>query len=158
MGVDAGGFECLPAAAESLVCRRDGEEVAEKADAAMSVTEEVLNSCSGPLDVVGRDAVGVQVARRPVDEHERGTRPSLLVQIRMVVTRGHDDDPVDPAVAERADQLAFTVRILVAAPGEDEHAAFAGRVLDGAMKCGRERVRHVLEHESDRLRLAAESS
>ena len=74
----------------------------------------------------------------------------------MVLTGRDDDQPVDASLAKRADQLALAIGILVAAAREDEHTALARRVLDRAVQRRRERVRHVLEHEADRLRFAAE--
>src|SRR5690348_83382 len=71
---------------------------------------------------------------------------------------GNDYDPVDASLAEGADQLAFALGVLVAAAGEDEDAALARGVLDGAMERGRERVRDVLENEPDRLCLASKAA
>ena len=75
----------------------------------------------------------------------------------MIVARRHDDDPVDAPIAKRADQLALAARVLVAASREDEDVAGPSRVLDCAMERGRERVRHVLKDEPDRLCLAPEA-
>src|SRR5207244_12001760 len=62
----------------------------------------------------------------------------------------------DAPVPERADELALAARVLVAAAGEHEHVARTRGVLDRAMECRGERVGDVLQHEPDRLRLAAE--
>src|SRR5581483_10286253 len=97
--------------------------------------------------VVRHDTVGIETARRPVDEDERRPGASLFVQIGVIPARRNDDDAVDATLAERSDQLALAHRVLVAAPGEDEHAALARSVLDRAMERRRERVRDVLEHE-----------
>src|SRR2546423_665760 len=94
---------------------------------------------------------------RPVDEDERGAGSLLDIEIRVVVARRNDDDPVDAPVAKRADQLTLAARILVAAAGEDEHVPSTSRVFDRAMEGGGEWVRDVLEDEPDRLGLAAEA-
>src|SRR5205823_2526541 len=93
---------------------------------------------------------------RSVEEHEGGARSLLDVEIRVVVTRRDDDDPVDAPVAKRADQLALAARVLVAAAREDEHVPGASRILDRAVERRGEWVRHVLQDEPDRLCLAPE--
>src|SRR5205823_3957201 len=107
-------------------------------------------------NVVRGDAVRVEMAGRAVDEDESGARPLLDVEIRMVVTRRDNDDPVDAAVAKRFDQLALAAWVLVAAPGEDEHVPGARGILDRTVERRRERVGDVLEDEPDRLRLPPE--
>ena len=76
----------------------------------------------------------------------------------MVGAGRDDDDAVDAARAQRADQLLLAAAVLVAAAGEDEHAALARAVLDGAVQRRHERVGDVLEHEADRRRLAVEAA
>src|SRR6185437_1940079 len=95
---------------------------------------------------------------RSVDEDERCSGALLAIEIGVVFTRRHDDDPVDTPVAKGTDQLAFAKWVLVAAPGEDENAPSACCVLDRTMECRGERVRDVLQDEPDRLRLAAKPS
>src|SRR6478609_4654653 len=92
-------------------------------------------------EVVGDDAVGVEVAGRAVDKDERSAGALLLVEVRMVVARRNDDDPVDTPVAKRTDQLALAARVLVAASGEDQHVPGSSRILDRAMERGGKRVR-----------------
>src|SRR5438105_3992719 len=123
----------------------------------MAAFEQMANGQGRSAPVVGDHAVGVEMTGPAVDEDERGSGASLLIQIAVIVARGHDDDPVDAPLAEGADQLALAIRILVAAAGEHEHATLAGGVLDATMQRRRERVRDVLEDELDRLRLAAEA-
>ena len=106
---------------------------------------------TAPPTLSDDDAVCIEMPGRPVDEHERRPGAPLLVEVRVVVARRHDDDPVDAPVAKRADQLALAERVLVAAAGEHEHVAGARRVLDRSMERRRERVRR-------RLRARARSS
>jgi hypothetical protein len=122
----------------------------------MTTFEEVGDGSSRAAEVVGDDGVGIEVAGGAVDEDERRAGPLLRIEIRVVVTRRHDDDPVDAPVAKRLDQVALALRVLVAAAREDEYAPLARRVLDGTVEPGGERVRDVLEHEADRLGLAPE--
>jgi hypothetical protein len=60
--------------------------------------------------------------------------------------------------AGTTDQFLLATRVLVAAAGEDENPALAGAVLNGAVEGGHERVGDVLQHESDRRRLAVEAA
>jgi hypothetical protein len=109
-------------------------------------------------EIVGDDAVGVEVARPAIDEHERRPGTPILVEVAVIVTRRDDDDPIDASLAERPDQLALALGILVAAAGEDEDTTLARRVFDRAVKLGRERVRYVLENKSYGLRFAAQAA
>ena len=95
---------------------------------------------------------------RPVDEDERCSGALLAIEIGVVLTRRHDDDPVDTPVAKGTDQLAFAKWVLVTAPSEDEDASSAGCVLDRSMERRGERVRDVLQDEPNRLGLAAKPS
>ena len=99
----------------------------------MPVLQEVTDRLARSADVVGDHGVRVEVARRPVHEHQCCPRAPLLMQIGVIMTRRDDDDPVDAPLAEGADQLALAIRILVAAAGEHEHATLAGGVLDATM-------------------------
>ena len=101
----------------------------------MPVCDEMPHCFDGASQVVRRHAVRIEMPGRPVDENECGARSLLDVEIRVVMARRHDDDPVDAPVAKRADQLAFATRILVAAAGEDEHVPGASRILDRPMEC-----------------------
>ena len=76
----------------------------------------------------------------------------------MVGAGRDDDDAVDAARAQRADQFLLAAAVLVAAAGEDEDAALARAILDGAVQRRHERVGDVLEHEADRRRLAVEAA
>src|SRR6185437_3355361 len=95
---------------------------------------------------------------RSVDEDERCSGALLAIEIGVVFTRRHDNDPVDTPVAKGTDQLAFAKWVFVAAAGEDENAPSAGCVLDRTMERRGERVRDVLQDEPDRLRLPAKPS
>src|SRR5580765_6647456 len=95
---------------------------------------------------------------RSVDEDERCSGALLAIEIGVVFTRRHDDDPVDTPVAKGTDQLAFAKWVFIAAAGEDENAPSAGCVLDRSMERRREWVRDVLQDEPDRLRLAPKPS
>src|SRR5262245_46380557 len=89
-------------------------------------------------EVVRDDAVRVEVHRRPVDEDEPGSASPVLVEVPVIVTRRDDDQAVDAPLVERSDQLAFAMRVLVTAAGEDENAAFPRGVLDRTVKRRRE--------------------
>jgi len=79
------------------------------------------------------------------------------MEVAVIRAGRDDDDAVDAARAERADQLLLATRVLVAAAGEDENPAVASAVLNGAVEGGHERVGDVLQHEADRRRLAVEA-
>src|SRR5947199_282621 len=83
--------ERLRVAVETLAGGRDREEVAQERNASMSVRDEMLDRRDRSADVVGGDAVRVEMGGRPVDEHERGARSLLLVEIGVIVARGDDD-------------------------------------------------------------------
>jgi hypothetical protein len=132
------------------ICRRlDLQRIAQEPNSSMPEGSEVGDGPLGPADVVRRDGVGIDEARRAVDEHEWRACALFREEVAMVRARGHDDDAVDPAPAKRPDQLSLTVGIFVAAPGEEQHAPLAGLILDRAVESGREGVRHVLEDEAD---------
>ena len=133
-------------------------EVAQEADTQVLPFQQMPDGVSRAAEVVRDDAVRVEMPRPPVDEHKRSPGAAFLVQIGVVGTCGNDDEPVYAALPERADQLPLALRILVAAPREDEDATLARGILDRAMKRRRERVRDILEHEADRLRLSAQAT
>ena len=93
---------------------------------------------------------------RAVDEHERRSAPSVLVQIAVILAGRDDDETVHSPLPKGSDERAFAIGVLVAAAREDEDSSVARRILDRPVEGRRERVRNVLEHEADRLRLAAE--
>src|SRR5690348_2878793 len=124
----------------------------------MPALEQMANRECGPAAVVRDHAVGVEVARPAVDEHECGSGAAFLVEVAVIVACRDDNDAVDSTFTEGSDQLSFAIRVLVAAAGEDEDAAPACSVLDTPVQRRRERVRHVLEDESDRLRLPTEAA
>jgi hypothetical protein len=86
--LDVSGSECLLIAMQPFLRRRDREQVAEKADLPMAAVEEVGDRLGGAAEVVGDDAVGVEVAGRTVDEDERRPGPPLLVEVPVVVAGG----------------------------------------------------------------------
>ena len=102
--------------------------------------------------VVGDDRVGVDEARRAVDEHERGAGLALAPEVSLIAAARHDQQPVDAARGERLGELALAGRLLVRGTGEREHAVAAGHVLDAAMDRREERVGDVLDDQADRRR------
>ena len=149
-------LECVVVALQTLLGCCNRGEVAEKGDSPMSVRKEMFDRFDGASDVVRGNAICVEMPGGSVDEHERGACALLVIEIRVVVTRRNDDDPVDAPVAKRADQLPLAAWIFVAAAGKDKHVPRTSRILDRTMERGGKRVGHVLQDESDRLRLAPE--
>ena len=107
--------ERLPVAPQTLSGGVDVRPVAEEADPAMARREQVLDRGARAARVVGDDRVGVEEARRPVDEHQRHAGRALAQQVRAVVDRAGDDQPVDAARAERLGELALALGLLVGA-------------------------------------------
>src|SRR5260370_32373374 len=99
----------------------------------MPVSKETLDRDDRTAEVVRDDRVGVEVPRRPVDEHESRSRSLFFEQIGVIAAGRNDDDSVYASVAERSDQLALPQGVFVAASGEDEHAACASKVFDRPM-------------------------
>jgi hypothetical protein len=127
--------------------------VAEEADPAVARRDQVLDRRARTPRVVGHDRVGVEERGRAVDEGECDAGGALALQVGAVLHRAGDDQPVDPARAERLGELALALGLLVGAADERQHAPLARRVLDAAVDRPEERIGHVLEDESDARRL-----
>ena len=139
---------------QPLRSREDVRPVAEEADPRVPRRDQVRDRARRAAGVVGHDRVGVEEARRAVDEHQRHAGRALAQQVGAVVDRGGDDQAVDAAGAERLGELDLPLGLLVGAAHEREHAARPRDVLHPAVDRPEERVRHVLEDQADARRLA----
>ena len=157
-GCEPEGCERFFVPAEAVLCGLDLERVAQEADPAMPRRGKVHDGLSRPADVVGGHGIGVEEAGRTVDEHERCAGALLRLEVAVVGASRHDEDAVDATRAERLDQLTFPPWILVAAPGQDEHSALPGAILDGPVEGGGERIGDVLQDETHGLGLPAEAA
>ena len=149
---DAPGGERVAVAREPLDRGRDRAPVAEVGDAPVARGREVPHPLRGADLVGGEHRVDRQVARRPVDAHDRRAPPQFAREVGLVVPCGREHQPVDVPGAELLAQRLLAGGVLVEAGGEHEHPARHGDVLDRALDGGRERVGHVFEQQSDRGR------
>ena len=149
---DAVAGQRVAVAAQALGRRVQLGAIAQEGDAAMAVVDEVRDGDAGAAGVVGEHDVGVDEARRAVDEDEGDPGRPVALQVAVVGRGGRDDEPVDAPRAERLGQLALALGPLVGAAGEGQHAALAGHVLDAAVHGGEERVGDVLEDQADARR------
>jgi hypothetical protein len=130
----------------------DAPAVAAVADARVARAEQVRSRLAGAAGVVGEHDVGVDEARRAVDEYDRDAGLAVAHEVAVVGAGGHDDEPVDAARQERLDEVALALGVLVGAAGERQHTALARDVLDAALERGVEGVRDVVEDEASGAR------
>ena len=101
--------------------------------------------------VVGEYGVGVEEARRAVEEHERDAA-GAFAQVAVVGAGGDDDEGVDAPGGERCREPAFSLGVFVGAAGQGDDVAGPGDVLDAAVNGGEERVADVLQDQADAAR------
>ena len=110
--------------------------------------DQVGDRAAGAADVVGDDRVGVDPARRPVDEHHRRAGALLGHQVAVVVAGRDDQQRVDRA--EHAQhQRALARQVLLAGADQQRVPARVGDLLDGVRDRRVERVGEILDHEAD---------
>lgn len=105
--------------------------VADEADAAVAVGDEVGDAVPRAAGVVAEDDVRVDAAGRAVDEDRGDAGGDLGLQVAVVVAGGDDHQTVDPPCAEGQYKLLLAVGVLRAGPGEQKRPVGAGEVLDG---------------------------
>ena len=145
----AGGTHRVGEPLPSLAGRRDGEFVAQMGDSAMSGVDQMLGGLDRGLVVVGEHGVGDQSDRWAVDEdHGKALLPFGL-QVAMVGADRGEDQPVDPAPAERLDHRPLAFRIVVGARREHRRLPLRGDLLDRAVDRCREGIVHRVEEQSE---------
>ena len=115
----------------------------------MATGEEVPDAVGRPAAIGRDDRVSVEVVGRSVDEDERGPGPPIDHQVALVRGRRRDDQPVDAAGDELADERALTLWVLVDASRDDRHAARSGGILDRPGDGRRIGVGEILEDQPD---------
>ena len=84
--------------------------VADERDPVVAVREQVLDARARAAEVVEQDGVGLDAAGRAVEEHERGAGGELGLEVAVVGAGGDDQQRVDRAAQEAADELAARAR------------------------------------------------
>jgi len=151
---DAVAPQFFEESASSLARRLDHRSVAEKRDLPMPVGDEVPRREGGPFGVVADDRVGVDAERLAIDEDERRAERLLVEEVALTFADRRQDEPIHPAPQQRLDRGLFALGVVIDARGEDSETALDGGVLDGAVHCGGERIRHARDDEPDRSGLA----
>ena len=115
-------------------------------DPRVAVGDQVLDGAAGAAEVVEQHRVGLDPLRRAVEEDgARGGR-----DVAVVGAGGHDQQRVDAAPQQRADQLALALGVLERGGGDEQEPALARDGLDGLGDRRVERVGDVLDHEPER--------
>ncbi len=127
----------------------DAGHVADEADPAVPVRDQVGHPVAGAAVVVGEHHVRVDPPRRPVHEHRGDARLQLRLQVPVVVPGGDHHQPVHPPCAQGQHQFLLAVRVLGAGPVDQQGAVRAGHLLDGAAERPVEGVGQVLQHQAD---------
>ena len=92
---------------------------------------------------------------RAVDEDDRHAVGDVGQQVAVVGRRRRDDQPVDAALEQLADEVALLLGILVRAARDQQHVAAAQHLLDAARDRGVEGVADVADDEAERARRVA---
>src|SRR5437588_9305771 len=108
----------------------DALEVADVTDATVSVGRQMADAAPNALEVVGHDRVGVEEGRRPVEEHHRRARASLIQKVTVVVGGRHDEQPGDAPGRQGRDQLALANLIFFDTAAKNQHSTLQGELLD----------------------------
>ena len=114
----------------------------------------MLDGGARPARVVGQHAVGFDADRRTVEEHDRRRLQHLALDPVVVALAAgrHQQQCVDAPAQQGPDQLALALRVLLARAGDQQVAALAGGAFDGLGDGRVERVRDILDHETERRR------
>ena len=145
-GVD----ERAAVAGEALARGVQRGRVADERDPVVAALEQVRDPGAGAAEVVEQDGVGLDADGRAVEEHERGAGGELGLEVAVVGAGRDDEERVDRAAQEAADELLLALGVLLAAARDDDVAAGVRGVLDRARDRRVEGVRDVLDHEPDR--------
>jgi hypothetical protein len=111
----------------------------------------VLGRRARAAEVVQQHGVGVDPARRAVEEDDRRAGADLGQQVAMVASRGDDQQRVDRSAQQPEDQLTLPLGVLLARAGDEDVAASVRGVLDRARDRGVERVGDVLDDQPERV-------
>ena len=125
--------ERLAVSAVALLRRVDRDAAAEETDPAVPGGDQVRDRVASAADVVAEDGVGVEEARRAVEEHEWDAT-GALAQVAVIGSGGHDDQGVDAAGGERRGEPALLLGVLVGAARQRHDVAGARHFLDSAMR------------------------
>lgn len=138
-----------PVAAQALGGGVDARHVADEADPAVAVGDEVGDAVAGAAEAVRQDDVGVDSPGRAVHEHRGHARLYLRLQIAVVVVGRDHDQPVHAARAQRENQFLLAVRVLRAGTVDQQRAVGTGHLLDRAAQRAVEGVGEVLQDQPD---------
>ncbi|CAB4975725.1 unannotated protein [freshwater metagenome] len=142
----------------SLVRCRDGFIVADEGNEFMALGQEMGGRGLGPCRIVGDDAVGVEPARLPIDEHQHKAAATLIGKVRLLPHRRSHDDGIHPALAEGDDEVLLPLWAFINTRREHCDASFAGDLFDPAVHGGEERIRDVFDDEPEGRGLAIRSA
>jgi mannose-6-phosphate isomerase len=155
---DLGGFRGQPVGRHRLdepgvplPHRPDVLAVAEVADAAVAVPDQVPDRRVRALPVVHQHGVDLQVRGRPVHADDLDAEILLGTQEPVVAGRRDEDYPVHPPRGERGDDLALAGQAVVRAADEHHAGMQPGGVLHRAGQRGEERVGDVVHQQADGL-------
>jgi mannose-6-phosphate isomerase len=155
---DEGGFRGQPVlrhrldeAAVPLPHRPDVLAVAQVADAAVAVPDQVPDRRIRAVPVVHQHGVDLQVGGRPVHADDLDAEILLRAQEPVAAGRRDKDYPVHPPRGERGDDLALAGQAVVRTADEHHAGMQPGGVLHGAGQRGEERVGDVVHQQADRL-------
>ena len=151
VGGQAGVAQRGAVAREALGGGVERRRVADVGDPLVAVSDEVRDRGAGAADVVEQDGVGVDAARRAIEEDDRDAVVELGLQVAVVVAGGDDEQRVDRAPQQPQDQLALALGVLLARAGDEDVAAGVRGVLDRPRDGRVERVGDVLDHEPERV-------
>ena len=114
----------------------DRAQVTEKRDALMAEAAEMGDGMPGPGLVRAHHGIGIEVAWPTVDEHDLKAGSLFDLQIRLIATRGNDDQPIDAPADECGDEFSFALGVLLDRSREDSDVAISGDLLDPAVHRG----------------------
>jgi ribose transport system substrate-binding protein len=128
--------------------------MAEVADAAMAVGNEMLDGGASADVVVGQHLIGIEHAGDTIDNNHRGASFPLGDEVALIIARRHEYETVDAPRHQSPGQLSLADVVFVDTACNDNHPATQGNVLDRPIEGGREWVRYVVNQKTNRHALA----
>ncbi len=96
----------------------------------MPEAEKVLGGLTSPVDVVNKDRIGLHPYRPAVDKDHRCAHIDLGPTERVVTVGRHNDEPVNPPLAQLLDQFLLSLGILLCVTGEEKSIVGPGDLFD----------------------------
>src|SRR6266545_3649001 len=112
----------------------------------------MLDGAACASDIVEQHDVRAKLSGWPIDEDRTRAELELTQQVAVIVARRNDEQSIDPPLAEHVDELTLAMGILVRAARDDEKPALARDLLDASRDRRVDRMRDVLDDESQRAR------